>query len=52
MIKTAQENPNGELWLQTGQVRESLDRAIEWSVSHPRRESDLNSLRRKLLRRQ
>ena len=46
VIKTAQENPNGELWLNMGQVRESLDRAIEWSASHPRSESDLNSRKR------
>jgi len=51
VIKTAQVIPDSELWLHTGEARESLDRALQWSETHPRTESDLRALRGKLQRR-
>ena len=48
VIKTAQVIPDNELWLHTPAMRESLDRALAWSESHPRVESDLDHLRRRI----
>ena len=49
-IKTAQVIPDDELWLHTPDMRASLDRALEWSASHPRAETDLNAMAAKLKR--
>ena len=43
-IKTARVIPDDELWLHTPEMRASLDRALEWSESHPRSETDLGAL--------
>lgn len=48
VIKTAQVIPDNELWLHTPEMRQSLDRALAWSESHPRAESDLDHLRRRI----
>lgn len=50
IIKTAQVIPDNELWLHDPAARASLDRALAWSNSQPRAESDLKALRRKALR--
>ena len=49
-IKTSQVIPDNELWLHTPEMRAKLDRALEWSESHPRAESDLDKLAIKVLR--
>ena len=49
-IKTAQVIPDDELWLHTPEARESLDRALAWSNSHPRAETDLRALAKKVTR--
>jgi hypothetical protein len=46
-IKTAQVIPDDEMWLHTPQARANLDRAVEWSASHSRAESDLSALAKK-----
>lgn len=43
-IKTAQVIPDDELWLHTPEMKADLDRALEWSASHPRAETDLNAM--------
>ena len=48
VIKTAQVIPDNEVWLHTPEMRQSLDRALAWSESHPRAESDLQGLRRRI----
>ena len=48
VIKTARVIPDNELWLHTPEMRQSLDRALAWSESHPRAESDLDRLRRQI----
>ena len=49
-IKTAQVVPDDELWLHTPGARESLDRALDWSASHPRSETDLKAVAKKMNR--
>jgi len=49
-IKTARVIPDDELWLHTPEMRASLDRALEWSASHPRAETDLGALAEKMKR--
>jgi hypothetical protein len=49
-IKTAQVIPDDELWLHTPEMRASLDRALEWSASHHRAETDLRALAKKVKR--
>jgi len=49
-IKTARVIPDDELWLHTPEMRASLDRALDWSDSHPRAETDLNAIAGKLKR--
>ncbi len=49
-IKTAQVIPDDELWLHTPETRAGLDRALEWSASHPRAETDLSALAAKMKR--
>ena len=50
VIKTAQVIPDNELWLHTPEARARLDAALEWSDRHPRRESDMGALGRKVLK--
>ncbi len=40
--------PDDELWLHTPAVAASLDRALAWSDSHPRRKSALKTLAKKI----
>jgi hypothetical protein len=47
-IKTAQVIPDDELWLHTPEARKRLDRALDWSASHPRSETDLKAVARKV----
>ena len=49
-IKTAQVIPDDELWLHTPEMRASLDRALDWSASHPRSETDLRAIAAKVKR--
>jgi len=49
-IKTAQVIPDDELWLHTPEARASLDRALDWSRSHPRSETDFKAVARKVRR--
>ena len=49
-IKTAQVIPDDELWLHTPEARAGLDRALAWSLSHPRAETDLRAMARKINR--
>ena len=48
--KKKQEIPENERWLHTPEARARLDAALEWSHRHPRRESDLGALGRKVLK--
>jgi hypothetical protein len=47
-IKTAQVIPDDELWLHTPEMRANLDRALEWSETHPRSETDLESMAKRV----
>ena len=49
-IKTAQVIPDSEMYLHTPEAKASLDRALKWSESHPRRQSDLKALARRVMR--
>ena len=49
-IKTARVIPDDELWLHTPKMKEALDRALDWSESHSRSETDLGSISRKINR--
>ncbi len=49
-IKTAQVIPDDELWLHTPEMRASLDRALDWSASHPRSETNLSAMAAKVKR--
>jgi hypothetical protein len=49
-IKTAQVIPDDELWLQSPGMRASLDRALDWSASHPRAETNLRAMAAKVKR--
>ena len=49
-IKTAQVIPDDELWLHTPEMRASLDRALDWSASHPRAETNLSTMAAKVKR--
>ncbi len=48
MIKTAQVIPDNERWLHEPEFKKKLDRALEWSATHPPKETDLDALERKL----
>jgi hypothetical protein len=48
-IKTAQVIPDDELWLHTPEAKARLDRALEWSASHARSETDLPAIGRKIM---
>jgi len=43
-IKTAQVIPDDELWLHTPESRANLDKALDWSASHERSETDLKAI--------
>jgi hypothetical protein len=47
-IKTAQVIPDDELWLHTPEASTRLGRALDWSASHPRSETDLKAVARKV----
>ena len=47
-IKTAQVIPDDELWLHTPEMRSNLDRALEWSKTHPRAETNLKAMSKKI----
>jgi hypothetical protein len=49
-IKTAQVIPDNERWLHSSEMRANLDRALEWSHSHPRSETDLKVAARRVKR--
>jgi len=49
-IKTAQVIPDDELWLHAPEMRASLDRALDWSASHPRAETNLSAMAAKVKR--
>jgi hypothetical protein len=49
-IKTARVIPDDELWLHTPEMRASLDRALDWSASHPRAETSLSVMAAKVKR--
>jgi len=49
-IKTAQVIPDNEMYLHTREAKAKLDRALEWSMTHPRRQSDLKALARRVMR--
>ena len=49
-IRTAQVIPDNERWLHKAEVRESLDRALEFSNRTERSESSLTGLARKVKR--
>ena len=49
-IKTAQVIPDDELWLHTPEARVTLDRALDWSASHPRSETDLEAIAKRVNR--
>lgn len=50
-IKTAQVIPDDELWLHTPEASARLDRALDWSASHPRAETDLKAVATRVTRR-
>ena len=47
-IKTAQVIPDDELWRHAPEARASLDRALVWSESHPRSETDLRVIAKRV----
>ena len=49
-IKTAKVIPDNEMWLHTPQMKANLDEALAWSNAHPRLETNLKSIARKLKR--
>jgi hypothetical protein len=51
VIKTAQVIPDNERWLHTPEMKESLDRSLAWSESHPPKATDLRALEAKIRRR-
>lgn len=40
--------PDSEMWLHEPRAAEALERAIRWAESHPRQETDLADLARKI----
>ena len=49
-IKTAHVIPDDELWLHTPKATADLNEALEWSAAHPRSETNLKAMARKLNR--
>jgi hypothetical protein len=49
-IRTAQVIPDNEMWIHTPEVKKALDEALAWSATHPRKETNLEELRRKISR--
>ncbi len=50
LVKAARVIPENELWLHTPEAIKTLNEAFEWARTHPAKESDLEALGRKLLR--
>jgi hypothetical protein len=48
VIKVGEFIPKSERWLHQPEVRETLDRALDWSAENPPAETDLAELRRRL----
>jgi len=44
--------PDAERWLHTPDMRARLERALDWSESHPRSETNLDSLAAKVRQKQ
>ena len=49
-IKAAHVIPDDELWLHTPEVKANLDRALDWSASHPRAETNLKAVTQRVNR--
>ena len=47
-IKTAKVIPDNEMWLHTPQMNADLNEALAWSNAHPRRQTNLKTIARKL----
>jgi hypothetical protein len=50
VIKTCRVIPENELWMWEPETKARIDEALEWIAKHPRKESDLDALERKLNR--
>ena len=50
VIKSARVIPENELWLHTPEATRRLDEAFRWAEEHPAKESDLEALERKYLK--
>jgi hypothetical protein len=51
MVKTAQVIPDNERWLHTPEMKRTLEAALKWGKENPPRETDIDALERKLMRR-
>jgi hypothetical protein len=50
IIKSARVIPENELWLHTPEMSKKLTEAVRWAEEHPAKESDLDALERKYLK--
>ncbi|MCX6606387.1 MAG: hypothetical protein NTV52_22740 [Acidobacteria bacterium] len=48
--ETPKQIPDNEQWLHTPEATASLDRALAWSDSHPRTQTNLKALAKKINR--
>jgi hypothetical protein len=51
VIKSAQVIPDNERWLHTPEMKESLDRSLAWSDTHPPQATGLRALEARIRRR-